>query len=197
MACALKTESPFSNFFLFCFWAKAGSYAYFWLSVNLSAKPQLVWRYWWEASELDRMESTIEQLIVQSTIGMAIAGKMEGCCREKSESEVRLWSQSSLRSVPLNPIIPLFLFLLTIMPESNFRSDIFYGYWCLFFIFFLSFLSPLAVLFYFLWAFSCHAVWFFADGCSECVPEWNFLSGGSKAAGLQLQPTTARCNQCF
>lgn len=129
--------------------------------------------------------------------GMARAGSMEGLCREKSESEVRFWSRSFMRSVPLNPTIPLFFSLLTIMPKSNFQVTFFRWLLVPFLYFSLFSLSSGCVVYDFLWAFSCHAVWFFADGCSECVPEWNFLSGGSKAAGLQLQPTTARCNQCF
>lgn len=52
---------------------------------------------------------------------------------------------SSLRSVPLNPIIPLFLFLLTIMPKANFEVT-FSMVTGAFSLFFLSFLSPLAVL---------------------------------------------------
>lgn len=56
---------------------------------------------------------------------MAIAGSMEGFCREKSESEVRLWSPSSLQSVPLNPNHPLFPSLLTIIPKSNFQVTFF------------------------------------------------------------------------
>lgn len=62
-----KNKSPSFNF-LFCFRAKAGSYAYFWLSLTLRAKTRLVWRYWWEASQLDWMESTIEQLNVERVL---------------------------------------------------------------------------------------------------------------------------------
>lgn len=59
-----------------------------------------------EASELDWMESMLEQLGVQRSIGMAIAGNMKGIRREKSEIKVRLQSPDSLQSVPLNPNPP-------------------------------------------------------------------------------------------
>lgn len=67
------------------------------------------------------------------SIGMAIAGSMEGFGRKK----VWKWGQSFLRSVPLKQNIPFSLSLLTIMPKSNFQVCFFffYGYWCLFFIF--------------------------------------------------------------
>lgn len=45
------------------------------------------------------------------------------------------------------------------------------------------------------WA-SCHNLWFLADGCSECFPEWNFHSGGSKAATFHRQPASW-CNKYF
>lgn len=45
------------------------------------------------------------------------------------------------------------------------------------------------------WA-SCHNLWFLADGCSECFPEWKFHSGGSKAATLHRQPASW-CNKYF
>lgn len=77
---------------------------------------------------------------------MAIAVSMEGFCREKSESKVRFWSQSSLRSVPLNPTVPIFPLSLTIMPKSNFQVTFFLWLLVPSLYFFLSFLSPLAVL---------------------------------------------------
>lgn len=45
------------------------------------------------------------------------------------------------------------------------------------------------------WA-SCHNLWFLADGCSECFPEWKFHSGSSKAATLHRQPASW-CNKYF
>lgn len=45
------------------------------------------------------------------------------------------------------------------------------------------------------WA-SCHNLWFLADGCSECFPEWKYHSGGSKAATLHRQPAPW-CNKYF
>lgn len=45
------------------------------------------------------------------------------------------------------------------------------------------------------WA-SCHDLWFLADGCSECFPEWKFHSGGSKATTLHRQPASW-CNKYF
>lgn len=59
-------------------------------------------------------------------------------------------------------------------------------------------LSPLLLLWFLGSILSCHPLWFLADGCSECLPERKLLSGApAKAAALHLQPTTARCNQCF
>lgn len=71
------------------------------------------------------MESTLGTAECSKSIGMAIAGSIEGFCREKSESEVRFWGPSSLRSVLLNPTIPFFLSLLTIMPKANFQVTFF------------------------------------------------------------------------
>lgn len=107
---------------------------------TLSAKTRLVWRYWWEASELDWMESTLELLNDQSVLAWLLLEVW----KDSAEKGVKVRSdcESSLWSVPLNPTIPLsssFNYYAWI----QFPSDIFfYGYWCLFFIFF-SFLSLL------------------------------------------------------
>lgn len=111
-------------------------------------------------------------------------------------NETFYWLWKNVSYMPQAPFFLAFFFYyplhlkMLFLPICSVKSAFFFTFYMLIDGMVLSLVLSLSC-----WA-SCHNLWFLADGCSECFPEWKFHSGGSKAATLHRQPASW-CNKYF